>query len=209
VKREIFNQQNKRDQQSYGALTASKLFSVSLVLALIHTSAAMASSGHSEPRFSDLTFYWINFVLYVAIMAYILRKPIRTGWAARVERIKQSVTRSATDVEVAERELNAIEALSKSLPAEQERIKQQLLEQANLEAEELIKDAHQRAQRIRHQAKELVFGETRSAESAFKRSLVSRAIAIAKDRFGKGELVARDAVYTARALSRADSLIKH
>ncbi len=172
--------------------------------------SALASSGHTSPQFSDLTFYWVNFALYVAMMVYILRKPIRSGWAQRAERIKLAVSRSTTDVEAAERELNAIEALTKTLPIEQQRIREELAEQGNLEAAEVIKEAKLRAERIKQQAADLVLGEARSAESAFKRSLITRALAIAQERFGTGQFLARDAVYTGRALERAGELVvKH
>jgi F-type H+-transporting ATPase subunit b len=181
-----------------------------LAFAAAKVDSALASSGHANPQFADLTFYWVNFALYVAMMVYILRKPIRNGWAQRAERIKLAVNRSTTDVEAAERELNAIEALTKTLPIEQQRIREQLVEQGNLEADEVIKEAKLRAARIKQQASELVLGETRSAESAFKASLIGRALAIAKERFGKGEFLARDAAYTGRALERAGELVvKH
>lgn len=179
-----------------------------LAFATANVDVALASSEHASPRFSDLTFYWINFALYVAIMAYILAKPIRNGWAARAERIKLAVNRSTTDMESAERELNAIEALTKTIPIEQQRIREQLIEQGNLEADEVIKDAKIRAARIKQQAKDLVLGETRSAESEFKRSLINRALTIAKERFSKGDLLARDPVYTGRALERAGELVE-
>jgi F0F1-type ATP synthase membrane subunit b/b' len=170
---------------------------------------AFASSGHGEPSFTDLTFYWINFVLYVGIMTYILRKPLAKGWAARTARIKQSVLQCSDDVESAERELNAIEALTKTLPQEEEKIKQQIIEQANAEAADIIRQAEQRAVRIREQAKELLKGETRSAQSSFRQALVARAVQIAKEKFGAGEFAARDDVYNTAAVTRAKQLVQH
>lgn len=170
---------------------------------------AFASAGHGEPSIGDLTFYWINFALYIGIMTYILRKPLAKGWAGRAARIKQSVMQSSDDVEAAERELNAIEALTKSLPQEEEKIRQQIVEQANAEAADIIRHAEQRAVRIREQAKELLKGETRSAQASFRQALVVRAVQIAKERFGAGEFAAREDVYNAAAVTRAKQLVQH
>lgn len=179
-----------------------------IVSSLASSSSAHASGAGHTPSIGDLTFYWINFVLYVAMMCYLLRKPIRNGWAARAARIKQTVTDCTDQVESAERELNAIEALTKGLPAEQERARQQIIAQANLEAADIVKQAEQRAARIREQSKEMLKGEMRSAQSSFRASLVSRALELAKQRFSKGEYATREQAYVGAAVSRAKSLVQ-
>jgi len=183
-------------------------YSLILAALLVTTANAYASGAGHTPSIGDLTFYWINFVLYVALMSYLLRKPIKNGWAARTARIKQTVADCTDQVESAERELNAIEALTKGLPAEQERARQQIITQANLEAADIVKQAEQRAVRIREQSKEMLKGEMRSAQSSFRASLVSRALQLAKDRFSKGEYVAREQAYVGAAVSRAKSLVQ-
>lgn len=168
---------------------------------------AHASSGAHAPSLSDLTFYWINFVLYVALMVFLLRKPIRSGWAARTTRIQQSVSECTDQVDAAERELNAIEALTKGLATEQERVCQEIVSQANLEADDIVRSATQRATRIREQAKEMLKGETRSAQLSFRASLIARAMELAREKFTKGEYAAREQTYVGAAVARAKSLL--
>lgn len=187
---------------------AVTLLSWALVAPVSLASASSSAEGHHNPSLGDLTFYWINFILYIALMTYILRKPIRNGWAARTARIKQTVAHCSEEVESAERELNAIEALTKGLAAEQERVQQEIISQANLEAQEIIKQANQRAVRIREQAKELLKGEARSAESSFRASLVKRALTLAKERFVRGEFAARQGSYVDAAVTRARQLVQ-
>ncbi len=179
------------------------------LVSIATTPAAFASAGHGEPSIGDLTFYWINFILYIGIMTYILRKPLKRGWAARTARIKQSVTQSSDEVGAAERELNAIEALTKTVPAEQEKIRQQIVEQAHAEAADIVRAAEQRAQRIKDQAKELLTGEHRSAQTSFRHTLVTRAVQIAKEKFGAGEFAAREGAYQNAAVTRAKQLVQH
>ena len=189
-------------------LSAKSLFLFCATAAAL-PGVAFASSGHGEPSIGDLTFYWINFALYIGLMTYILRKPIANGWGARVARIKQTVAQSGDDVDAAERELNAIDALIKALPLEQDKIRQQLVEQANAEADDVIKQAQQRATRIKDQARELLKGETRSAQVSFKQSLVARALQLAKERFASGDYAGRDSAYQAAAVTRAKSLVQN
>lgn len=170
---------------------------------------ALASSGHGEPSIGDLTFYWINFALYVGIMTYILRRPLARAWAARAARIRENVMQSSDDVDAAERELNAIEALTKGLPVEEEKIKQQIVEQANAEALDIVRQAEQRAARIREQARELLKGEARSAQSTFRHALLARAVELTKEKFGAGEFAGREDAYQAAAVVRAKQLAQN
>jgi F0F1-type ATP synthase membrane subunit b/b' len=187
---------------------AVKLFVVSALSLLGASECALAASGNRAPALSDLTFYWINFVLYVGVMTFILRKPIRNGWASRTARIKKMVTECTDEVESAERELNAIEALTKGLATEQERVQQEIVSQAKLEADDIVKNANQRAARIREQAREMLKGETRSAESTFRSSLVARALQLAKERFTKGEFANREKTYLDAAVERSRQLVQ-
>jgi F0F1-type ATP synthase membrane subunit b/b' len=189
-------------------LAGTQLHISILTALLIVSSDAHASGAGHTPSMADLTFYWLNFVLYLALMSYLLRKPIKKAWSARATRIKQTVADCTDQVASAERELNAIEALTKALPAEQERARQQIISQANLEAADIVKQAEQRAARIREQSKEMLKGEMRSAQSSFRTSLVSRALQLAKDRFSKGEYATREQAYVGAAVSRAKQLVQ-
>jgi F0F1-type ATP synthase membrane subunit b/b' len=190
-------------------LTTNALLFVAMAMcALVQVTAPAHASGGKPPALSDLTFYWVNFVLYIGVMTFILRKPIKNGWAARTARIKQAVAQSTDEVESAERELNAIEALTKGLTAEQERVRQEIVSQAELESAEIVRNANQKSLRIKEQAKEMLRGETRSAESSFKASLVARALQLAKDRFKGGEFAARESIYLDAASRRSKHLVQ-
>jgi F0F1-type ATP synthase membrane subunit b/b' len=190
------------------SLRAAALAAFVLVVFVGAADVASAGSGNRPPALSDLTFYWINFILYIGAMTFILRKPIRNAWAARTARIKKTVAECTDEVDAAERELNAIEALTKGLANEQDRVRQDIISQANLEASDILRQANQRAVRIREQAKEMLKGETRSAESAFRASLVSRALQSAKERFARGEFAGREQSYVEAAVNRSKQLVQ-
>jgi F0F1-type ATP synthase membrane subunit b/b' len=171
-------------------------------------SVAAASGAHHEPSVNDIIFNWVNFAIYGVAVVVLGRGPIRRGWAARRARIQESVDHATSQVESAERELNAIEALTKSLPVEQERARQEIIDQSKAEAATIVAQAHEKAKRIREQAREMVAGEGRSAEGAFKASLVSRALELARSKFVSGEFASRQQAYVDAAVGRAKRLVQ-
>jgi F0F1-type ATP synthase membrane subunit b/b' len=170
-------------------------------------SVAAASGAHHEPSIHDIKLFWVNFLIYVVGVFFLARGPIRRGWAARRTKIKESVDYATTQVEVAERELNAVEALTRGLAAEQDRVKEEIVVQSKAEAETIIAQAHERAKRIREQAKEMLAGEGRFAESNFKTSLVGRAVELARSKFAGGEFAGRQQAYVDAAVDRAKRLV--
>lgn len=175
---------------------------------LLPLSVASASGAHHEPSIHDIKLFWVNFLIYAVGVFFLARGPIRRGWAARRARIQENVDNATTQVEIAERELNAIEALTKGLTAEQERVRQEILVQSKAEAEMIVAQAHERAKRIREQAKEMLAGEGRSAESNFKESLVGRAVELARSKFAGGEFAARQQAYVDAAVGSAKRLVQ-
>jgi len=177
-----------------------------LGILLIPGSFAFASGAEHTPSLLDLSAYWINFIIYIGLLTYLLRSPIRKAWAARREQIQGMVASSTAEVEGAERELNAIEALTRGLASEQERARQEILSQAQVEAAQIVKQAEERAARIREQARDMVAGEGRSALSAFTTNLVARALEIARGKFVGGEFASRQQAYVDAAAGRAKRL---
>jgi F0F1-type ATP synthase membrane subunit b/b' len=169
--------------------------------------AAASGTGHS-PSISDLTFPWINFILYVALLTYLLRGPIVKGWSGRRQNIKARVEGAAEQLQTAERELNAVEALVQCAAQEQERIKTEVSGQAAREAEMIVAQAQERTVRMKQQAKEMLEGEMRSAQSSFRSRLVERALQVAKQKFATGEYESRESVYTDTAVTRAKQLVQ-
>ncbi len=181
----------------------------SLALVLLPVAAAFASSSaHGEPSIADLTVYWANFAVYSIILFVLLRKPLSNGWATRRARIQDMVASCASQVDSAERELNAVEALTKGLTSEQDRARAEIVTQAKLEAEQIVASARTKATRIREQAKDMVAGEGRSAESTFRTTLVARALELARAKFAGGEFSSKQQVYLDAAVGRAKRLVQ-
>lgn len=181
----------------------------SLVTTLASSDFAFASGGVGHhPSIHDIVPFWVNFVIYVALMTVLLRKPIKNGWASRRSRIAEEVSSATSDMEAAERELAAVEALTKNLSQEQERARVEILKQGELESDAIVSSAHEKATRLASSTKDLLEGESRSAQAHFRAALVAKAVELSKSRFTTGDLAGRQSVYMEAAIDRAKKLVR-
>ena len=188
-----------------------RLFVVATSVALFASTAVAEGGGHGaghEPSIADLSWFWVNFAVYVSLLYVALRKPLAHGWASRRTRIADEVSSATSEMAAAERELAAVEALTKNLPKEQERARAEILKQGELEASGITTAASEKAVRIKSQVKELLDGESRSAEIAFRQGLIAKAVELSKARFVKGDYASRQSAYVDAAIDRAKRLVR-
>lgn len=181
-----------------------------IVAATLSAPVALASGGDGAHHASiaDITWPWINFIVYVFALTALLRKPIKNGWASRRERIAEEVTAATSELEAAERELAAVEALTKNIAQEQERARADIVKQGELEASSIASAAKEKATRLKSQVAELLEGESRAAQASFRASLVAKAVELSKARFQGGEYVSRQSAYVDAAVDRAKKLVR-
>lgn len=187
----------------------TRTFFMSLIASTITTSVAFASGaeeGH-HASIGAIVGPWINFLAYVGLLTVLLRKPIKNGWAARRERISEEVSAATSEMEAAERELAAVEALTKNITQEQGRARAEILKQGELEAGAITSAAQEKAARVKAQVKDLLEGESRSAQASFRASLVAKAVELSKARFQSGEFASRQSAYVDAAVGRAKKLV--
>ena len=184
------------------------LTATALVIATSDLALASGGAGHT-PSIHDIVPFWVNFAIYLVLMTVLLRNPIKNGWSSRRSRIAEEVSSATTDMQAAERELAAVEALTKNLSQEQNRARIEILKQGELEADAVISAAKEKAVRLASQAKDLLEGETRSAQTHFRAALVAKAVELSKTRFQTGELASRQSVYVDAAIDRAKKLVRY
>jgi F0F1-type ATP synthase membrane subunit b/b' len=162
--------------------------------------------GH-HPSIRDILPFWVNFVLYAALMTALLRTPLKNGWESRRNRIAEDVSSATSDMEAAERELAAVEALTKNLSQEQDRARLDILKQGELESNAILAAAHEKSVRLASSTKDLLEGESRSAQAHFRAALVAKAVELSKSRFITGAFAARQSAYVDAAIDRAKKLV--
>jgi F0F1-type ATP synthase membrane subunit b/b' len=188
-------------------LSAALLLAASVMF--LGTSEAYASGGEGHvPSPWDLRFLWLNFLLYVVLLYVLLRKVVASSWNARRQRVERSVVSATNEMQSAEKELRSIEEMVRDLKAQQETARAEVLTLAKEEASSIVRTAEERASRIRSQAKELLQGEKRSAESSFRSALVARAVDLARSKFSSGQYSSRQDAYVAAAVDRAKRLVQ-
>ena len=194
------------------AVVVRSLFAlaVSLLCSSVVCSSVAFASGSAEGHHASIGQIvgpWINFIVYLALLTVLVRKPIKNGWAARRERILSEVSAATSEMEAAERELAAVEALNKNIAQEQERVRGEILKQGELEAASIVSAAREKAVRVKAQVKDLLEGESRSAQASFRASLVAKAVELSKARFQSGEFASRQSAYVDAAVDRAKKLV--
>jgi F0F1-type ATP synthase membrane subunit b/b' len=172
--------------------------------------SAFASGGEGghHASIADISGPWINFIVYVALLTALVRKPIKNGWASRRERIAAEVAAATSEMEAADRELAAVEALTKNIGQEQERARLDIVKQGELECASIASASNEKAARIKSQVVELLEGESRSAQASFRASLVAKAVELSRARFQGGEFASRQAAYVDAAVDRAKKLVR-
>jgi len=189
--------------------SARTVLATSLTLAVAVSDFAFASGGAGhQPSIHDIVPFWVNFVIYIALMTVLLRKPIKNGWASRRNRIAEEVASATADMEAAGRELAAVEALTKNLSQEQERARVEILKQGELESNSIVSTAQEKAARLATSTQDLLEGESRSAQTHFRAALVAKAVELSKSKFQTGELAARQSQYVEAAIDRAKKLVR-
>lgn len=180
------------------------------LVSLVIASRAFAEGGAGEHHGSiaDLSKFWVNFILYIGLLTYLLRKPLVQGWASRRQRIAREVEAATSEMAAAERELAAVEALNKNISHEQQRVRGEILQQGELEASSIMQGAKEKASRVTSQVAELLEGESRSAQATFRAALVSKAVDLAKARFASGDFSSRQSAYVDAAVDRAKRLAR-
>ena len=192
-----------------GTILSLKTLALSFALVLTVSELAVAGGGAGhQPSIHDIVPFWVNFVIYIGLMTVLLRNPIKNGWASRRNRIAEEVASATSDMEAAERELAAVEALTKNLSHEQERARVEILKQGELESSSIVSASKEKAARLAASAKDLLEGESRSAQAHFRAALVAKAVELSKAKFQTGELAARQSQYVEAAIDRAKKLVR-
>lgn len=188
----------------------SLAISMNIIAATLSSTVALASGseGGAHGSIADTIGPWINFIVYIAILTVLLRKPLKSGWAARRERIAEEVSAATSEMEASGRTLAAVEALTKNIAQEQERARAEILKQGELESASIATAAREKAARIKSQVLDLLAGESRSAQAHFRASLVAKAVELSKARFESGEFSSRQGAYIEAAVDRAKKLVR-
>jgi len=131
---------------------------------------------HHHPTIGDLFEPGVNFLLYGALLVYLLRGPLREYFRDRAARIRESLHAGAKAREEAAALRVTIEKDMVDLPHLRERLRAELVGIAGLQKDRLLEVARQTAARVRSDAEVLAVQEAAAARRALREDLVRRAV---------------------------------
>lgn len=156
------------------------LWGILVVPQSILAEAAEHGSGH-HPSIVDTFPYWVNFLLYCALLYFVLRKNLPNLWRQRASTIESQVRRGEQELARANAELKSAQERMGRIEQDTKAVVAQIAAEARNESAQVMKEAQEHAQRLQAQARDLAAAERRATEKSIKeelaRTVVERATA--------------------------------
>ena len=184
-----------------------QLFGASLIISLSPVVAFAAAGGHGDHAgIESLMYPWINFVIYVCLAYFFLRKTVAAFASARREGIQQAIKKAEDAVVAAQAKLSQAETQLSGLEQHAKTLRATIEREAALEAEAIINESKNRAARIVEQSKRSAEAELRGAEAAISRELAESALRKAREQVMKELNPQRDQLLRGAAARRLGQL---
>jgi F-type H+-transporting ATPase subunit b len=131
---------------------------------------ALASSGEAH-GYGYLFWYWVNFLIYVAVMYLVLRGMVAKGWVERRERIKNELEAGKRSLAAALKRYD--EANDRLHSADQEALElAKTIEQEGIkESAKISADAKEKADKIRSEASQYLALEGKSQKLLMQKEI--------------------------------------
>lgn len=188
-----------------------RAYALAFLVLLDTPSLALAATehGHEAAGFMSLQWYWVNFLLYIAIMFFILRKQVANGWGQRRGLIETAVNRSQIELEAAQQKVDEAEERLAGLREVLERVTVEIAQEANLEAKHILEDARARAERTAKQVQDNIQAENRVAELTIRTELSDVVISKVRGRLQSELNPDSDRALRQAALNESRAIIQH
>lgn len=149
---------------------------ISMVLLLAPIAGYATTDGHHQPTPSQLIPYWVNFVIYIAALTYLLRKPLANFWHKRHSELQREVTSGTQALRQAQQLLATAEARKSRLDYDLTQLRETITEQAQQEAALLKADAQKQLSTILAQSSSRLEAEERRAETSLRHELAEEVL---------------------------------
>ena len=153
----------------------SRLLVVSVAL-LAPAVALAAGDGPPKVNLSELGSQTFNFVLYVALLIFIGKKPITAFFKARREGVAGAIESAKAATEAAEARLTETMAKLENFDAEREAILAEYRELGEAERRKIVADAEGAAAKIVRDAEQTAERELAQARETLRQQLVTSAL---------------------------------
>ena len=141
-----------------------------LALAFVTSSAHASGGGHAGGP-GELVWPAVNFLTYVLLLYFVLRRPLAQALEARHSTMVTSLKRASELVAEATKDLNQAQGLLARVDDECARISSEIERDAATEAAQIVDDAKARAARVLEQAKKNAESERKATLEAIRREV--------------------------------------
>ncbi len=158
---------------------------VLLCLVIGTASAASGEGGGGKGWIATDTYRVMNFVVLLAALIFLLRKPISQALSSRIKTIKEQLESLETQKAEAEKKLEQYNDKLSQLESEAEKIIQGYIQQGNEAKAKIIKEAEVTAEKLQLQAKRNIEHEFSKARQELQREVVEKSLAQAEEMLKK------------------------
>jgi F-type H+-transporting ATPase subunit b len=143
--------------------------------------AGAENTGHGAAKLYDLLARFINFGILAVALVFLLRKPIKSFFGSRTEKIRKDFEELEIRKQQALAQLEEIEKKLALMGQERERIIAQFIKEGESEKEKIIQSAKALQVRIEEQAELTIKQEIQQARQALKQEMAEMAIKMAEE----------------------------
>ncbi len=164
------------------------LVGVLIMLLCLSIGTALAASGEGgggKGWVATDTYRVMNFVVLLAALIFILRKPISQALSSRIKTIKEQLESLETQKAEAEQKLAQYNDKLSQLESEAEKIIQGYIQQGNEAKAKILKEADATAEKLQIQAKRNIEHEFSKARQELQREVVEKSLAQAEEMLKK------------------------
>ena len=139
---------------------------------------ALASEGaeHGSHGVETLFLPVVNFVIYLALLIYFVRKPIVSGWEKRRLDIENLASRGEKELAEAQRQLQEVQVALQGVEQRVQEISLSLTKASEEEVKQIIVEAQNKAQATVEQANRKVAAESRALEDTLRKELLEQVL---------------------------------
>lgn len=157
--------------------------------------------------FSDLAIFWLNFIVYIAVMYFLLRKPFPVLWAKRRAGIEQGVRASAAELDRAKATLQQSQQKLNNLENDIARLREEMRSETQAEQKALEAYGKVKSEKILARARDNYVAEKRSLEQKLQHEISEMALKLVRERLSSELSSDADKIWRDAALKNVKELV--
>ncbi len=142
---------------------------------------AAAAEGHGRNLWYDLLYRFMNFVILVGVLVYLLRKPAKKFFKERTENIKNQLEELDAQKAEAQKQYEEVKAKLANLEDEVAKIVDEYVEEGKREKDAIIAQAERQAEHIQQQAEFAVEQQLKDAKESLKAEVAELCVKAAEE----------------------------